>query len=235
MPDDMFLFVDRTEAGEQLAGVLLTEPLIQETPRDKLLVLSIPRGGVIVGAAVAQGLECAHEVAVVKKIGFPGHEEMAIGAMTEDGMLVLNKDVVVSPKLHDYIEQQEKQIKAKIKAYVQKFHQGRQSCLKSKTVILVDDGIATGETMKAAVIGLLSKDKTQHPGKVLVAVPVCSPPAARELSMLADKLVCLAVPEQFWAVGQFYWDFDQISDEEVLEYLVQTDSNECKANDLAGK
>ncbi len=222
MPDDMFLFVDRTEAGEKLAIPLQTEPLVQSAGKDKLLVLSIPRGGVIVGAAIAQTLGCAHEVVVVKKIGFPGHEEMAIGAMTEDGIVVLNKDVTVAPKLHNYIKQKEIQVQAKIEAYTRIFRQGRSYCPQSKTVILVDDGIATGETMKAALIGLLSKDKTQHPNKVLVAVPVCSPQAVRELTALADKLIYLAVPKQFWAVGQFYRNFDQISDEEVLEYLLQT-------------
>ena len=94
--------------------------------------------------------------------------------------------------------------------------------LEAKIVILVDDGIATGETMKSAVIWLTSRDQPQRPNAVVVAVPVCSVHAATELQKLADRLVCLAVPENFWAVGQFYWDFDQVSDDEVMEYLEDT-------------
>ena len=218
MHDDLFFFVNRTEAGEKLAAMLLEEPLIQQTSRDDLLVLSIPRGGVVVGAAVAQVLGCKHQVIVVKKIGFPGHKELAIGAVAEDETVVLGQ--FDKEKLTCYIEQTINQVKPQIETFIQKFRHGKPLNLQSKTVIIVDDGIATGETMKAAVIALTTKPEAQRPNKVIVAVPVCSYRSAQELQELADKFIVLHIPIQFWAVGQFYWDFDQVSDEEVMDYLL---------------
>jgi predicted phosphoribosyltransferase len=215
----MFMFLDRNEAGEQLAARLLDEPLIKEATREALLVLSIPRGGVVVGAAVARILGCAHELVAVKKLGFPGQKELAIGAMAEDGVMVLNKQIVnwYQPEDGDYLTDEMARVKSQLEAHIQNLRQGRRLDLKSKIVIIVDDGIATGETMKAALVWA----RTQQPQKVLAAVPVCSPRAAGELTKLADKFICLAAPEQFWAVGQFYWDFDQVSDEEVKAYLAK--------------
>lgn len=220
----MVFFADRTEAGEKLAEKLLDEPLIKETPRDRLLVLSIPRGGVVVGAAIAQALGCAHDVVAVKKIGFPGQEELAIGAMAEDGTVALNPQITgwFEPE-EDYIKREKEQVQAKLEAYIRKFRQGRAIDLQSKTVIVVDDGVATGETMKAAVMWLTSREPARQPQRVIVAVPVCSLAAARELAQIADELVCLSMMEWFWAIGQFYWDFDQVSDEEVIEYLSKAD------------
>ena len=218
---DMFLYVDRTEAGEQLGEKLREEPLISEAHRADVLVLSIPRGGVAVGTAVSRILGCAHDVVVVKKIGFPGREELAIGAMAEDGTLVLSPYVTNWPALNDdYVNEKEKQVKARIDAYVEKFRQGRTLDLQAKTVVLVDDGIATGETMKAAVAWIRSREVEQQPNQVLVAVPVCSPFACQIFVSLADTMVCLRVPERFWAVGQFYWNFDQLNDQQVLELLL---------------
>jgi predicted phosphoribosyltransferase len=219
---DMFLYVDRVDAGEQLGVKLRDEPLIREVKLDELLVLSIPRGGVAVGAVVAQTLACAHDVVVVKKIGFPGREELAIGAMAEDGTIVLSQYVTNWPTLNDnYIEEKERQVKARIDAYIDRFRHGRTLDLRAKTAIVVDDGIATGETMKAAVTWLTSQDDDMCPRSVLVAVPVCSPFAARLFANLADKLVCLAVPQRFWAVGQFYWNFDQLGDQDVIDLLMK--------------
>jgi putative phosphoribosyl transferase len=217
----MFMFVDRDEAGERLAARLLEEPLVKETPQDKLLVLSIPRGGVAVGAAIARVLGCAHDIVAVKKIGFPGQAELAIGAMAEDGTLVFSRWIAAwfrPEEDSDYLTQAVGRVKEQLLAFIQKFRQGRALELRSKLVIVVDDGIATGETMKAAIVW----SRTQQPQKVLAAVPVCSPPAAQEVAKIADGLVCLAVPERFLAVGQFYWNFDQISDEEVAAYLENT-------------
>ena len=170
----------------------------------------------MVGAAIAQALGCPHQVVVVKKIGFPGREELAIGAITEDGTLIRSQDIASSPDLDRYVEQKKETLKAKIKVSIKQFRQGNSLDLQAKTVILVDDGVATGETMKAAVVWGTTKEPSQRPDKVLMAVPVCSPPAAKELVELADKLVCIAIPHQFWAVGQFYWDFDPVSDDHVL-------------------
>ena len=221
MLDDMFLFVDRSEAGEKLAVKLRDEPLIKQTSPEDLLVLSIPRGGVVVGAAIAQVLGCAHDVVVVKKIGFPGQEELAIGAMAEDGTVIISEQVTNWHTLKDdYIKQKEAQVKDKIDTYVRKFRQGRALNLQSKTAIVVDDGIATGETMKAAVTWMTAAGQKHPPSKVLIAVPVCSPLAGPELAPLVDKFVCLSEPQRFWAVGQFYWNFDQVADAEVLRHLL---------------
>lgn len=217
----MFMFMDRDEAGEQLAARLLAEPLVKETSKDKLLVLSIPRGGVVVGAAIARVLGCPHDIVAVKKIGFPGRAELAIGAMAEDGTLVFSRWIAgwFRPEEDsDYLTQAVGRVKEQLAAFIQKFRQGQALELRSRLVIIVDDGIATGETMKAAIIW----SRTQQPQKVLVAAPVCSPPAAQQVAKLADSFICLAVPERFLAVGQFYWNFDQISDEEVVAYLEST-------------
>ncbi len=221
MVDDLFLFVDRSDAGEQLADKLYDDPLIKETSKDELLVLSIPRGGVVVGAAIAQALQCPHDVVIARKIGFPGQRELAIGAMAEDGTVILSPYVTGWHELKDdYVKQKEEQVKTKIASHINKFRHGRSPDLQSKTVIVVDDGIATGETMKAAVVWMTSQEPSQRPNKVIVAAPICSLPAAREFAELADKLVCLSMPERFWAVGQFYWNFDQVDDEEVMKYLL---------------
>lgn len=217
---DMFIFLDRTEAGEKLAAVLREEPLVKEAAAAELLVLSIPRGGVIIGAEVAKALGCAHQVIVVKKIGFPGHKELAIGAMAEDGLVVLNRELSkYSRSEDDYLTQEQRRLKAKIEAYIQKFRQGRPLDIHDKTVIVVDDGIATGETMKAAVLWLTSQEEPQRPKKVIVAVPVCSPRTAIEFEELVDRFISLSTPEHFWAVGQFYWNFDPVYDHEVVKYL----------------
>jgi predicted phosphoribosyltransferase len=233
----MFLFVDRSEAGEQLAVELLDNSLIKGVPKDELLVLSIPRGGVVVGVAIAQALGCPHDVVAVKKFGFPGQKELAIGAMAEDGSPVLNQQMTNLHELEDsYIREEGERIRAKIETYIKKFRQGRKLDLQAKTVILVDDGIATGETMKAAALWLTSQSPAQRPEKVLVAVPVCSMYAAGELKKHADELICLSIPRHFWAVGQFYWDFDQVSDEEVAEYLFKgTTSSSARPSENKGR
>ncbi len=218
---NMYTFVDREEAGEKLAEKLLAEPLINETAPESLLVLSIPRGGVVVGAAVAQALQCAHDVIVVKKIGFPGQRELAIGAMAEDGLILLNHRLSDYPSFieGDYLADAEEQVEVTVKAYIQKFRQGRPLDVGAKTVIIVDDGIATGETMKAAVLWLASKEPSARPEKILIAVPVCSPKAVLEFEPLVDRFVYLHCTEKFWAVGQFYWNFDPVDDEAVMEIL----------------
>ena len=219
----MFMFLDRNEAGEHLAARLLDEPLVKEATRDELLVLSIPRGGVVVGAAMARILGCAHELVAVKKLGFPGQTELAIGAMAEDGVMVLSKQISswYQPEEGDYLTDEIARVKSRLEAYVQNLRQGRVLEVQSKIVIIVDDGVATGETMKAALIWILSRAPHRRPKKILVAVPVCSLRAARELTKLADAFICLAAPEGFRGVGQFYWDFDQVSDAEVMAYLAK--------------
>lgn len=219
MREDLFLFLDREEAGEKLAARLLEEPTIQDVNRDELLILSIPRGGVVIGAVVAQILGCAHDVVVARKIGFPGHQEAAIGAMAEDGTLILEHWMM--HEFSQYINQAMEQAKNRIETLIHKFRQGRALELHHKVIIVVDDGIATGETMKAVLAWIANKAPGQQPRQTLLAVPVCSPRAAQEFRKMVDKFICLATPEYFWAVSQFYWDFDQVSDEEVIELLKQ--------------
>ena len=217
------IFADRQEAGQKLAARLLSHPLIKQTPQEDLLVLSIPRGGVVIGAMVAQRLGCAHNVIIAKKIGFPRQPEAAIGAMVEDGPATLD------PSLPDwflrqegYLKQQAERTKDQIRAYIDRFRGGKPLEVAAKTVIVVDDGIATGETMRAAVLWLTTRSPQQRPQAVIVATPVCAPSAAKEFEALANGLICLSVPKSFWAVGQFYRDFRQVSDDEVIRLLHPT-------------
>jgi predicted phosphoribosyltransferase len=219
MREDLFLFLDREEAGEKLAARLLEEPFIQDANRDELLILSIPRGGVVIGAAVARILGCAHDVVVARKIGFPGHEEAAIGAMAEEGTFVSEQWMI--HEFSQYLDQAMQQAQSRIEALIRKFRQGRALDLHAKVVVIVDDGIATGETMKAIMAWITMQAPTRRPKQTLIAVPVCSPRVAQEFQKMVDKFICLATPEFFWAVSQFYWDFDQVSDEEVAKLLQQ--------------
>lgn len=212
-----FLFKDRNEAGEKLAAHLLDEPLIKAAAREGLLVLSIPRGGVVVGAAVAQALGCPHDIITVKKIGFPGQKETVIGAIVEDGLMVLNRQILNWGNA--YIKQAIELAKTQLETTIQRFRHGRQLDLRTKTAIVVDDGIATGETMKAAIIWLTLKEVPERPEQVLVAVPVCAAQVAGGFEKLADKFVCLTAPNQLLTVGQAYQNFDPIGDSEVMDYL----------------
>ncbi|NWF71301.1 MAG: phosphoribosyltransferase [Chloroflexi bacterium] len=212
------MFIDRQDAGQHLAARLLHSPSLKDVPAADLLLLSIPRGGVVVGAVVAQHLRCAHEVIIVKKIGHPRQEELALGALAEDGALFLDERV-----LHFYgISRDDMQpvivrASATVRHYVQRFRRGQALHIGQRSVILVDDGIATGETMKAAVQWVTARTAAAH--KIIIAVPICAPGAFSELRPLVDEMVCLAVPEDFSAVGQFYRLFPQLHDSQVLRLL----------------
>lgn len=212
-----FLFRDRTEAGEKLAAHLLGQPLIKTMARDNLLVLSIPRGGVVIGAVVAQALGCSHDIIAVKKIGFSGQKETMIGAMAEDGLMVLNHQILNWDNA--YIKQAVELAKTQLETTLQKFRCGRQLDLRAKTVIVIDDGIATGETMKAAIMWLTLKEAPNRPEQVFVAVPVCAAQAAADFERLAAQFICLTAPDQLQAVGQVYQNFEPIGDREVMDYL----------------
>ena len=214
------VFPCRCEAAKQLAARLANQTLIKNTDRERLLVLSIPRGGVVVGAVIARELACAHNVVVAKKIGFPGHPESAVGALAENG------PVLIDTKLPDWFLQEESFIKPQIDntrkqvaGYINRYRQGDSLQVGGKTVIVVDDGIATGETMRAAVLWLKSKADPDAPDAVLIAAPVCAPKAAEALEKMTDALLLLSIPPQFWAVSQFYHTFKQVDDDEVLRLL----------------
>lgn len=221
------MFRDRKDAGAKLAARLLQDEALGQTAKEDLLVLSIPRGGVVVGMAVAEALHCDHDVVVVKKVGFPGYEELAIGAVAEDGLAILDDQVVDEPWLEPYqIERQIERTQAKVADYTRRFRQGRKLDPQGKTVIVVDDGIATGETMKVAVRWLTAPERPDRPKRVIVAVPVCPPRAVGEFEGLADQLICLETPRNFWAVSQFYQEFDQVSDDEVAKLLTPVRSEQ---------
>ena len=195
----------------QHAAEMLTERLQEYKGKDGV-VLAIPRGGVPIGAYIARELGMPLEIALTKKIGHPGNPEYAIGAVSLDSVIV-NQNVAVP---ESYIESQVAKIQEELKRRYQLFMGDRKpAVLKNKTVIIVDDGIATGQTLLATV----ELVKHQEPAKIIIAVPVAPPSAVKRFQPLVDELICPIAPEGFYAVGQFYEDFKQISDEEVMEAL----------------
>ena len=197
---------DRKEAAE-----LLTEELRKYKGEDGI-VLAIPRGGVPMGAYIARQLGFPVEVVLSKKIGHPHNPEFAIGAVSIDTVEVKNS-VSVPP---EYIEKQTEKIQQELKRRYQLFMGNHQpTSLKDKLVILVDDGIATGHTLLATV----KLVKKQNPKKVVIAVPVAPQAAVKQFEPLVDELICPLTPLDFYAVGQYYEDFQQVSDEEVIAAL----------------
>jgi len=180
-------------------------------------VLALPRGGVPVGYEVARALGIRLDVFVVRKLGVPGHEELAMGAIASGGVRVLNEDVIsmagVSPDQIERVTQREEQ---ELQRREQSYRgAGEPIDVAGKRVFLVDDGLATGSTMRAAVRAL----RAMHAGEVMVAVPVAAPETCEQLREEADDVVCLLTPAAFYAVGLWYEDFSQTSDEEVKALL----------------
>ncbi|MFC7048696.1 phosphoribosyltransferase [Emcibacter nanhaiensis] len=211
------MFKDRTEAGQILAKQL--EKYREKEP----VILALPRGGLPIGYEVAKALGAPLDILLVRKIGTPGSPELAAGAVVDgdEPELVLNEDIV---KLYDipgdYIEKHEKQQLAEIERRRALYLEGRPPLdTRAKTVIIVDDGIATGATIRAAVHAL----KRKNPKRVIVAVPVAPPETVEKLASEADEVICLAMPVPFYAVGAFYQQFDQLTDEDVVTILRQTD------------
>lgn len=208
----MFLFTDRLDAGRKLA-----EPLREFADRSDAVVLALPRGGVPVGFALAQELRLPLDVFLVRKLGVPGQEELAMGAVASGGVRVLNGEVIrelgISSWQIDRVAQVEQQ---ELERRVRIFREGHpQLDVTGKTVILTDDGLATGSTMRAGVRALRQVDPLQ----IVVAVPVGAGSTCDLVRSEADRVVCLATPEHFFAVGQWYHDFAQITDDEVRELL----------------
>src|SRR6266513_672887 len=205
-------FPNRTEAGR-----LLAEKLVEYAGRDDVIVLGLPRGGVPVAFEVAQRLGAPLDVFIVRKLGVPGFEELAVGAIASGGVRVLNEDVLRAlPNADEIIELITAKETAELERREQSYRDGRPTPeLRDRIVILVDDGLATGATMRAAVNAL------RHSGaaKIVVAVPVGPPDTCREFEDEADETICATVPEFFQAVGQYYEDFSQTSDDEVRELL----------------
>lgn len=209
------MFRDRKDAGNQLAAKLK-----QYKDTKEVLVLALPRGGVVNGLEIARHLKAPLDVLIVRKIGFPGQPELAIGAVSETGTVVLNKSIISTYGVsEDYVQAETSRQKEEIARRVKLYRQGKGlSELEGKTIILVDDGVATGATMKAA-IATLKKEKIQ---KLVVALPVSPPETAKELMEMVDEYICLETPWNFMAVGGYYKDFRQISDEEVVKMLQES-------------
>lgn len=205
-------FVDRHDAGRALAGKLR-----QYAREPSVLVLGLPRGGVPVAYEVAVALGVPLDVFVVRKLGVPGHEETAFGAIASGGVRVLDSAVVAYLRMSDAaIDMVTRREQLELDKREQLYRPDRQfSSVEGRTVILVDDGIATGASMFAAVQAL----RQEHPAKIIVAAPVASADAIQALSTIADECVCVFVPAIFQAVGLWYLDFDQTTNDEVRRLL----------------
>lgn len=203
-------FRDRRHAGRVLAG-----QLAHYRGRPNLLVLALPRGGVAVGFEVAQALQAPLDVFVVRKLGFPGQEEYAMGAIASGGVRVMNPlpGLTVSPEAVAAAVAREQ---AELARREQLYHGQRPAAgIAGRTVIVVDDGLATGSTMRAAVLAI----RQQQPAHLAVAVPVGAPDTCQALQAEADEVICVATPQPFRAVGLWYEDFPQASDDEVRTLL----------------
>lgn len=207
-------FLNRTEAGQFLA-----ENLSSYANRDDVIVLGLPRGGVPVAAGVAKELNAPLDVFVVRKLGLPGHPELAMGAIATGGVRVFNGEVVNALRIPDEVIDA---VSAEELVELQRRENAYRAGLppldvEGKTVIVVDDGVATGSTMLAAVSAL----RQLNAARIVVAAPLIAASSCREIQRKADEVVAVMIPERFYAVGQWYEDFSQTSDEEVCELLAQ--------------
>jgi putative phosphoribosyl transferase len=210
-------FRDRSDAGRQLAGRLAH--LVAERP----VIVALPRGGVPVGAEIARALNAPLDVILVRKVGAPDRPELAAGALGEDGVTVRNVAVLHQLGLSwdDLSEEVDAQW-AQLRSRQQEIRSDRPRVdLRDRTVVIVDDGIATGSTVVAAMRVVRAMDAR----RVVLAVPVAPPETVESMEILADEVMCLQVPERFHAVGQWFKDFSQVSDEEVRDLLRSVDQH----------
>ncbi len=207
-------FADRSAAGRVLA-----EKLAAYAGRDDAIVLALPRGGVPVAYEVAQALGVPLDVFLVRKLGAPGHEELAMGAIASGDVVVMNDEVLDAMRVSEEdiaaaIDSERQELARRERAY-----RGDRPPIdvRGRTVILIDDGLATGSTMRAAVTAM----RRQHPARIVVAVPVGAPSTCAEFRSIADEVVCVVKPEPFRAVGMWYDDFTQTRDDEVGDLLAR--------------
>jgi putative phosphoribosyl transferase len=215
-------FADRREAGRILSG-----QLISYAGRDDVIVLGLPRGGVPVAYEAAQALNAPLDVFLVRKLGAPGHEELAMGAIASGGVVVVNEEVVRALRISADTVMAEVESERKELTRREAIYRGgrRPLDVRRKIVILIDDGLATGSTMRAAVTALRQKE----PARIVVAVPVGAASTCAELRLIADECVCAIAPENFRAVGLWYDDFAQTLDDEVCDLLTRATPGETSS------
>ena len=206
-------FRDRVEAGQLLGR----EVARRIGKREDIIVLGLPRGGVPVAFHVAQALDAPLDVFIVRKLGVPGHEELAMGAIASGGVRVLNRDVLsyvpIPQKTIDAVAAREEQ---ELQRRERSYRGARPPLeLRGRTVVIVDDGLATGSTMRAAIAAV----RKMEPQAIIVAVPVAAPQTCEEFRREVDEMVCLRTPDPFQAVGLWYDDFSQTTDEEVHDLI----------------
>jgi predicted phosphoribosyltransferase len=210
----MLLFQDRTDAGQQLA-----QKLNAYAGRNDVVVLALPRGGVPVAYAVAQALQAPLDVFLVRKLGLPGHEELAMGAIASGGVRILNREVIdamrIPGEVIDAIIHREQQELARRE---QLYRDDNPSpSLQDQVAILVDDGLATGASMAAAVTAL----RAHEPDEIVVAVPIAAAESCEQFAQRVDRMVCLETPTPFFGVGLWYENFTQVRDDEVRNLLTR--------------
>lgn len=206
------MFYDREDAAQQLA-----EKLDRYKNKPNAIVLAMPRGGVVIGQKIAQFLKLPLDIIIARKISAPGNPEYAIGAVAESGDPILNEEIIgtmgITP---DYLDNEIIKQREEIKHRLALYRQNQPALeLKNKIVIVADDGIATGFTLQTS----LEHIKSKKPAKIIVAVPVAPSDSILKIKKIANEVVCLEIPDDFFAIGQFYDHFDQVSDEEVIKLL----------------
>jgi len=216
------IFRDRTDAGRKLAARLK-----EYAGRTDVLVLALPRGGVPVAYEVAKELGAPLDVFLVRKLGVPGQEELAMGAIASGGVRVLNEDVVsylgIPAEVIDIVGADERR---ELERRERTYRNGRPPPdVTGRVVILIDDGLATGSTMRAAAAAL----RAQRPARIVVAVPVSAPETCEQFKSEVDEVICAATPEPFRGVGLWYRDFSQTTDEEVRELLARANPQRQRA------
>jgi putative phosphoribosyl transferase len=213
----MTVFTDQPYRDRRHAGVELAARLARFENRKDVVVLALPRGGVPVGAEVARALGAPLDIFLVRKLGLPGHRELAMGAIASGGVRVLNDDVVSWYRIPEaVIEDVAREEQAELERRERAYREGREPIeVRDRVVLLIDDGLATGSSMRAAVQAV----RARGPARIVVAVPIGSPDTCREFVDIADEIVCARTPEHFAAVGQWYRDFSQTTDAEVQALL----------------
>jgi putative phosphoribosyl transferase len=209
---NMIIFRDRRDAGRKLA-----QELIHYSGRSDVTIFALPRGGVPVAYEVALAINAPMDIFIVRKLGLPGREELAIGAIASGGIRVLNNDIVrilnVPEEVINFVVQRERQ---ELKRRERMYRGDRpMPNVHDRTVILIDDGLATGATMRAAVTGL----RAQNPARIVVAVPTAAREVCEAFQFEVDEMICAMTPEPFQGVGKWYEEFPQMNDEEVRNLL----------------